>query len=167
MSKNSCQQEIGNKLSFVRLSLYVSVWSQMNGRSRIYFVARLWTRSSFQIRAIDCGAQTCLAQPRWDLTKLRYAERLTVMLLTSVVFLRTYPRSLLNLAHCSLTYLFHVRLSVMLTPGSSRQQRQLQDESRPYERQISKYLLFHFSYSVKTKILSMICPRGLSENRKN
>ena len=50
--------EIGNKLSFISLSL--SVWSQMNGRSRIYFVARLWTRSSFRIRSIDYGVQTCV-----------------------------------------------------------------------------------------------------------
>ena len=35
------------------------------------------------------------------------------MLLTSLVFLRTYPRSLLALAHCTLTSLFHVRLSVI------------------------------------------------------
>ena len=50
--------EIGNKLSIISLSLCVS--SQMNGRSRIYFVARLWTRSSFRIRSIDYGVQTCV-----------------------------------------------------------------------------------------------------------
>ena len=48
-------QEIGNKLSFISLSL--RVWSQMNGRSRIYFVARL---SSLRIRSIDYGVQTCV-----------------------------------------------------------------------------------------------------------
>ena len=30
-----------------------------------------------------------MAQPRWDLTRVRYAERPTVMLFTSLVFLRT------------------------------------------------------------------------------
>ena len=46
-----------------------------------------------------------MAQLRWDLTRVRYAKRLTVTLLTSLVFLRTYPRSLLALAHCTLTCL--------------------------------------------------------------
>ena len=30
-----------------------------------------------------------MVQPRWDLTRVRYAERPTVMLFTSLVFLRT------------------------------------------------------------------------------
>ena len=49
-------QEIGNKLSFI--SLFLCVWSQMNGGSRIYFLACLWTRSSFRIRSIDYEVQT-------------------------------------------------------------------------------------------------------------
>ena len=76
---------MGNKLRFISLSPYV--WSQMNGRSRIYFAARLWTRSSFRTRSIDCGVQTYVVWPRWDLTRVRYAEHLTVMLLTSLLFL--------------------------------------------------------------------------------
>ena len=32
--------------------LSVYVWSQINGGSRIYLVARLWTRSSFRIRSL-------------------------------------------------------------------------------------------------------------------
>ena len=51
-------QEIGNTLSFISLSLCVR--SQMNGRSRIYFVARLWTLSSCRIRSVDYGVQTCV-----------------------------------------------------------------------------------------------------------
>ena len=113
MSKNSCQWEIGNKLRFISLCLYV--WSQMNGRSKIYFVARLWTRSSFRIRSIDCGRSSPNLRgiAKRDLTRVRYAGRLTVVLLMSLGFLRTYPRSLLALAHCTLTCLFRVRLSVM------------------------------------------------------
>ena len=61
MSKNSGQYEIGNNLKLRFIGLSLRVWSQMNGRSRIYFVARLWTRSGFIIRSIDCGVQTCLA----------------------------------------------------------------------------------------------------------
>ena len=69
MSKNSFQYEIGDRLSFISLSL--CVWSQINGRSGI---ARLWTRSSFRTRSIDCGV-----------SRVRYAERLTVMVLASLV----------------------------------------------------------------------------------
>ena len=113
MSKNSGQYEIGNTLKLRFNGLSLCVWSQMNGRSRIYFVARLWTRSSFRIRSIDRGVQTCVAQPKWDLTRVRYAEHLTVMHLSSLLFLGTYPRSLHPLTHCSLTCFFHVWLSVM------------------------------------------------------